>query len=145
MIEIMSFDNDTHRTQVIALWDRVFGYEAPHNAPAIVIDKKLAVKDDLFFVAVRAGDLVGTVMAGYDGHRGWIYLIAVRPDLRNQGIGSKLLKFAERRLESLGCMKINLQIMNDNESARYFYETLGYSAENRISMGKRLGGNIPDA
>lgn len=145
MIEIMLFDNDTHRTQVIALWDRVFGYEAQHNAPAIVIDKKLAVKDDLFFVAVRAGDLVGTVMAGYDGHRGWIYLIAVRPDLRNQGIGSKLLKFAERRLEALGCMKINLQIMNDNESARYFYETLGYSAENRISMGKRLVGNIPDA
>lgn len=144
-IQIMPFDNDPHKSPVIALWEQVFGYDASHNAPSLVIDKKLAAKDDLFFVAVQNDELVGTIMAGYDGHRGWIYSIAVRPDLRNQGIGSKLVRFAESRLEALGCMKINLQIMDGNEAVRHFYETLGYTEERRVSMGKRLAVNIPRA
>ena len=143
--QLISFDNDTHRSQVIALWKQVFGYETVHNAPSLVIDKKLAAQDELFFVAIQGDDLVGTVMAGYDGHRGWIYSIAVRPDRRNRGVGSKLLRFVESRLEALGCVKINLQIMDGNESVRHFYETLGYTEEKRVSMGKRLVANIPDA
>jgi len=144
-IQLMQFDNDSHGPLVIALWEQVFGYDAAHNAPRLVIDKKLAAKDDLFFVAVQNDELVGTIMAGYDGHRGWIYSIAVRPDRRNQGIGSELLRFTESRLEAFGCMKINLQIMDGNEEVRHFYETLGYAEERRVSMGKRLSVNIPDA
>ena len=140
--EIVAFDNISHRDQVVILWERVFGYEAPHNAPALVIDKKRAVPDGLFFVAVSAGAVVGTIMAGYDGHRGWIYSIAVHPDRRKQGIGSQLLSFAERHLASRGCMKINLQIMDGNEQVQRFYETNGYSVEKRVSMGKRIPANI---
>ena len=136
--EIVAFDNDAHRDQVVRLWQDVFAYEAPHNAPAIVIDKKLAVADDLFFVAVAGDVVVGTIMAGYDGHRGWIYSMAVDPDHRNRSIGSRLLSFMEERLASLGCVKINLQIMGDNDQVRAFYEANGYSVEDRISMGKRL-------
>jgi len=143
--EIAAFNNSAHRDQVVRLWTLVFGYEAPHNAPALVIDKKLAVADDLFFVALADGAVVGTVMAGYDGHRGWIYSMAVHPDHRKRGIGSQLLSFAERRLASRGCMKINLQIMEGNEQVRAFYEANGYSVEERVSMGKKLPENIENA
>jgi len=140
--EIVAFKNSAHRDQVVRLWELAFGYGAPHNAPALVIDKKLGVADDLFFVAVTGGAVVGTIMAGYDGHRGWIYSMAVHPDHRNRTIGTQLLSFVEARLASLGCMKINLQIMEDNEQVRAFYEANGYSVEERVSMGKRLSENI---
>jgi ribosomal protein S18 acetylase RimI-like enzyme len=136
--EILSFDDSAHRDQVVRLWELVFGYEAPHNAPSLVIDKKLSVADDLFIVALIDGAVIGTVMAGYDGHRGWIYSMAVHPDHRGRAIGSQLLSFAERRLASRGCVKINLQIMEDNEQVRAFYEANGYSVEERVSMGKKL-------
>ena len=71
-VHITSYDDGRHRHQVVALWETVFGYDAPHNAPALVIDKKLAVHDDLFFLALAEGAVVGTVLAGYDGHRGWL-------------------------------------------------------------------------
>ena len=143
--EIVGFDNSAHRDQVVRLWELVFGYEAPHNAPALVIDKKLAAADGLFFVALCGGVVVGTIMAGYDGHRGWIYSIAVHPDHRKRGIGSQLLSLAERHLASRGCPKINLQIMEGNEQVRAFYEASGYSVEERVSMGKRLPENIGNA
>ena len=143
--EIVAFDNSTHRDQVLRLWELVFGYEAPHNAPALVIDKKLAVADGLFFVALTGSTVVGTTMAGYDGHRGWIYSMAVHPGHRKRGIGSQLLSCAEEQLVGRGCLKINLQIMHGNERVRAFYEANGYSVEERVSMGKRLSQNTGDA
>ncbi|MHC4405714.1 MAG: GNAT family N-acetyltransferase [Planctomycetota bacterium] len=101
-IEIVEFDNSRHRQQVVALWEEVFKYDAPRNAPTLVIDKKRAVDDGLFLVALRAGAVVGTVMAGYDGHRGWVYSMAVLPTHRSEGIGSALLASVERKLASLG-------------------------------------------
>jgi ribosomal protein S18 acetylase RimI-like enzyme len=144
-IEIIEFDNVKHREQVVALWQEVFGYEAAHNSPELVIDKKIAVRDGLFFVAIRRQVVVGTVMAGYDGHRGWIYSMAVHPTHRKKGIGSALLAFAERKLSSLGCLKINLQIVEGNEAVQRFYQANGYLTEKRISMGKRLNENIENA
>ena len=85
--------------------------------------------------------VVGTIMAGYDGHRGWIYSVAVSPSHRRQGIGSRLVSHAERALTDRGCMKINLQIMEGNESVTAFYASLGYSVEKRVSMGKRVSEN----
>ena len=82
-------------------------------------------------------------MAGYDGHRGWIYSVAVAIEHRRQGVGSQLVKFAERALAKKGCVKVNLQIMEGNESVVAFYGKLGFSVEKRISMGKRLNENIP--
>lgn len=140
---ITEFNNPTHRNSVISLWQNVFGYEASHNAPGLVIDKKLAVDDDLFFVALDKDSVIGTAMAGYDGHRGWIYSIAVDPDYRHQGLGSQLLLFAEEKLASIGCMKINLQILDGNAPVENFYLANGYSTEKRISMGKQVLKNIP--
>jgi ribosomal protein S18 acetylase RimI-like enzyme len=141
-IDIVEFDASQHSVQVEALWREVFAYDAPRNAPALAIAKKCAVRDGLFFVATCAHAIVGTAMAGYDGHRGWIYSMAVHPDHRHQGIGSRLLSFAEQRLTMLGCVKINLQVMRGNEEAQRFYEASGYAAEDRISMGKELSENI---
>ena len=132
------FENTKHRKQVIELWKTVFGYESAHNAPEVVIDKKLQNTDSLFFIAQKGDKVVGTVMAGYDGHRGWIYSIAVHPDCQRQGIGSDLLLHAQGKLENLGCLKINLQIMEGNEAVQGFYTANGYSVEQRISMGKKL-------
>ena len=139
--EIIQFDNRKHRQQVVALWQNVFGYESDHNVPELVIDKKIAVEDGLFFVASVEHTVVGTVMAGYDGHRGWIYSMAVLPDHQKKGIGSALLRYAEQKLWALGCLKVNLQIMEGNEKVEEFYEANGYSTEKRISMGKKLFGN----
>ena len=143
--EITVFENNRHRDQVISLWKDAFGYDASHNSPGIVIDKKIEFNDGLFFVAVDKGIVIGTVMAGYDGHRGWIYSLAVVPDCRNQGLGSALLAFAEQRLTEKGCMKINLQIMDGNEPVEAFYHSNGYKTEKRISMGKRLLQNIKNS
>jgi ribosomal protein S18 acetylase RimI-like enzyme len=142
-LEIIPFSDATHRDQVISLWSDAFGYDAAHNAPGLAIDKKLAFDDNLFFVAVCGQSVVGTVMAGYDGHRGWIYAVAVLPDFRKRGIGSRLLTFAEEKLSQLGCMKINLQIMEGNQAVERFYAANGYLSEKRISMGKQLRRNIP--
>jgi ribosomal protein S18 acetylase RimI-like enzyme len=140
--EIIPYDNRKHRDQVISLWNEVFGYEAAHNLPQLVIDKKIEFGDGLFFVAIHKKVVAGTVMAGYDGHRGWIYSIAVGSKYRHQGTGSLLLSFAEQKLMALGCMKINLQIMDGNEAVEKFYLANGYSTEKRISMGKSLQANI---
>ncbi len=142
-IQIVPFVDGLHRAAVGALWTTTFAYDAPHNAPDLVIDRKLAVADGLFFVAVATDVVVGTVMAGYDGHRGWIYSLAIARDHRGLGIGSALLARAEQALCERGCVKINLQIVAGNESVRDFYRANGYAEEPRVSMGKRIADNIP--
>lgn len=142
---ITPFESTHHRDQVIALWEAVFGYESAHNRPALVIEKKIAAGDGLFFVAVIDTAIIGTIIAGYDGHRGWIYSVAVHPEHRKQGIGSLLVAQAERALTERGCMKINLQIMEGNETVAAFYSSLGYAIEQRVSMGKRIQENITPA
>ena len=130
------FNNHRHRRQVVNLWKTVFAYQEPRNNPDLVIDKKLTINDNLFFVSIDDNIVTGTVLAGYDGHRGWIYSLAVNPQRRLQGIGSKLLHHAEQKLLDRGCLKINLQILPDNESIKNFYLKNGYKFEERISMGK---------
>lgn len=140
---LLPYDDELHRHEVIALWREVFGYETAHNAPGLSLDRKLAVRDGLIFVAVDAGRVVGTAMGGYDGHRGWLYSIAVHPSCRRQGLGARLVRHAETALEALGCMKINLQLVASNEATAAFYRRLGYAIEPRISMGRVLAANVP--
>jgi ribosomal protein S18 acetylase RimI-like enzyme len=133
------------RSQLAELWQRVFAYEAPHNAPELAIDKKLAVKDGLLFVAEIESKVVGSILAGYDGHRGWLYSLAVLPEYRRRGLGFRLVRHAEDHLRALGCLKINLQILKGNQAVESFYRKLGYETEPRISMGKKLPENIKRA
>lgn len=140
-MEIKPYQNSIHRPQVIQLWGDVLGYQSGHNAPALVIDKKLAVQDGLFFVALDAQTVVGTVLAGYDGHRGWLYSVSVHPAHRHKGIGSAMVRHAEKALASRGSLKINLQIVEGNEGVAAFYAALGYGVEKRVSMGKRVDAN----
>ncbi len=111
------------------------------NDPRFVIAKKLAIQADLFFVAVEDRVIVGTAMGGYDGHRGWLYTVAVRSDVRRRGIGSALVRRVESALATLGCPKINLQVLATNAIVVAFYERLGYAVEERVSMGKSLIGS----
>ncbi len=136
--KIVEFNNSKHRNQVVELWQTVFGSETGHNSSEVSIDKKIKNKDGLFFVAEKEQRVIGTVMGGYDGHRGWIYSIAVDPEHRKQGIGSNLLSFVQNKLTSLGCLKVNLQILAENESVQRFYVANGFSVEQRVSMGKKL-------
>jgi ribosomal protein S18 acetylase RimI-like enzyme len=120
------------------LWNEVLPDSAPHNDPATAIRKKLEVQPELFFVAESEGEVVGTVMGGYDGHRGWVYAVAVRPQQRRRGVGTALLQGVEAALAARGCLKVNLQVHTANPGAVAFYEKLGYGVEERVSMGKRL-------
>ena len=137
--DIVCFDATAHRDGFIALYNDVFGYTEPHHDPGLVVEKKLEAGDGLFFVALsEAGDVIGSVMAGYDGHRGWIYSLAVAESRRKQGLGRALMARAEEALASHGCLKINLQILEGNADVEAFYHKLGFQTEPRISMGKRL-------
>lgn len=143
MPPITAYQDPTHRQQVIDLWTATFGHSTGHNDPSLSIDKKLAVNDGLFFVAIVGGQIVGTTMAGYDGHRGWLYSVAVHPEYQASGIGTRLVRHAEDALTRLGCTKINLQILGSNQSVVAFYESMGYAVEDRISMGRKIANNIP--
>lgn len=129
---------DSDQAAVVALWNAVLPDSAPHNDPATSIRNKLAVERDLFFVAEIDGAIVGTVMGGYDGHRGWVYSVAVDTRFRRRGIATSLIQRLEAALIRRGCLKVNLQVRATNAEVIAFYKTLGFDVEERISMGKRL-------
>lgn len=128
------------RAGLIALWTEIFPAGSPHNDPETSLDKKLRVDPDLLLVYVIDGKVIGSVMGGYDGHRGWIYSLAVTPSLRRQGIASALMREIEVLLRERGCLKLNLQVVSSNSNVVALYEALGFHVEERISMGKKLYG-----
>lgn len=140
---------DDDEDAVVALW-RAAGLTRPWNDPHRDIARKKLVQRELFLVAVepssasgRRGDqVVGSAMAGYDGHRGWVYYLAVAPDQQGRGLGRLLMREAEARLLALGCPKVNLQIRSGNDAVTAFYDHLGYAPDGATGLGKRL---IPDA
>lgn len=136
-MNIRAYD-DADRASVIALWNEVFPNPAPHNDPSLVIDQKTWAGDGLFFVACEESQVIGTVMGGYDGHRGWVYTLAVAPGSRRNGAGRSLMQHLEDELRRRGCRKVNLQVRGGNEAVRAFYEQMGFSVEDRVSMGKLL-------
>jgi ribosomal protein S18 acetylase RimI-like enzyme len=122
---------------VIALWQDCL-LVVPQNDPALDIRAKVRFQPDLFLVALLDGGVVGTVMAGYEGHRGWINYLAVAQDRRCQGIGRALMSAAEAALQALGCPKINLQVRRTNSAVIAFYRALGFREDEVVSLGKRL-------
>ena len=122
---------------VVALWARC-GLTRPWNDPRKDIARKLAVRPDLFLVAELDGGVIGTVMAGYDGHRGWVNYLGVDPACRRQGVGRALMAEAERLLRREGCPKINLQVRTGNTEAIEFYRRIGFAVDDVVSLGRRL-------
>jgi len=122
---------------LVALWQTIFPDDPPHNAPRKVIAEKRKV-DDLIFVIEQDSTLIGACMAGYDGHRGWLYAVGVLPDYRRSGMGAALVEHTMAALEKIGCEKVNLQIRSTNTQVASFYNALGFKTEDRISMGRFL-------
>lgn len=137
MSDIRPYD-ETQFAQVAALWRRVFPEDPLHSQAELAIPAKLAHQRELFLVAVEGDRVAGTILAGYDGHRGWLYKLAVDPNARRCGIATHLVRAAEARLIALGCIKINLQVRLSNEAVAGFWRRLGYDIEPIVSMGKRL-------
>ena len=104
----------------------------------VLIARKLRVNPDWFLVGEVEGTIVGTCMVGYEGHRGWINLLAVAPAHRRGGKGRALMAEAERILRAAGCAKINLQVRATNRQVLAFYKKLGFATENLVHLGKRL-------
>jgi len=126
---------ESDKATLTALWQAVFPDDPPHNEPSLVIEAKLAVDDLIFIAEEEDGEMIGACMAGYDGHRGWLYAVAVSPDQRRNGTGKALVLFAIKALKNLGCKKVNLQIRPTNTEVANFYKSLGFSTEDRLSMG----------
>ncbi len=122
---------------VVALWHEC-DLVRPWNDPIKDIGRKLRIQRELFLVGFRNGRLVATVMAGYEGHRGWINYLAVAPNSRKRGFGRLLMDEAEARLREMGCPKINLHVRRSNAEAARFYRSMGYAEDDVLSMGKRL-------
>jgi len=110
----------------------------PSNDADKDIARKLADSPDLFLIGESDGKVVAAVMAAFDGHRGWLNYLGVDPDLQRCGYGRLLVAHAEALLKAKGCPKVNLQVRSTNTAVIAFYESLGYSTEERVSMGKRL-------
>jgi ribosomal protein S18 acetylase RimI-like enzyme len=138
MVDIRPYESKD-QTQVVALWNEVFRDDPPWNEPASMIRRKLTVQPELFLVAHVTGEVAGTVLAGFDGVRGWVHHLAVRASYRRQGLASSLMTAAEKGLAALGCPKVNLQVRATNSAVVAFYRSLGYEVEDRTSLGKRLG------
>ncbi len=125
------------KQSVMDLW-HVCGLVTPQNDPAKDIERKLLLGADLFLLGFADKNLVGSVMGGYDGHRGWINYLAVDPIYQRQGFARQLMQQVEEKLMSKGCPKINLQIRNTNASVMGFYESIGFATDAVTGMGKRL-------
>ena len=125
---------------VVALW-RACGLTRPWNDPYEELSRKCAEDPKGMLVATRGPDLVGTVMAGYDGHRGWINYLGVHPHWQRQGIATALMREAEDYLRQRGAPKINLQVRHGNEAVLAFYARLGYRDDDVVGLGKRVDGD----
>ena len=122
---------------LVSLWN-MCKLTVPWNNPYKDIARKLKVQAELFLVGYLEDKLIASVMAGYDGHRGYINYFAVHPNFQARGYGKQLMDNIENRLRELGCPKINLQIREGNDKVFAFYQKLGFVEEKRIKMGKRL-------
>jgi len=139
-MKIRAYETEDEQA-VVALWQEC-GLTRPWNDPRRDIALKLTEQPELFLVGTHDGAVVSTAMVGFDGHRGWIYYLAVAPRYRGKSLGRMLMQEAERLLIERGCPKLNLQVRTSNTEAVEFYRKLGYSQDEVMSFGRRL---IPDS
>ena len=130
--------------EVIALWVKC-SLVVPSNNPHKDIERKLKVDRDLFLVGTLDNRIIATVMGGYEGHRGWINYLAVDPGCRRNGYGRLIMQDVQRRIRLKGCPKINIQVRAANKEVIQFYQSLGYTEDSVIGLGKRLEEDEPFA
>jgi ribosomal protein S18 acetylase RimI-like enzyme len=135
-MEVRPFD-PSDEAAVVQLW-RDCGLVVPWNDPCKDVQRKLKVQPEMFLVGCSDEQVIATVMAGYDGHRGWINYLAVHPEHQRTGIGRRMMEEAESRLRATGCPKINLQVRSSNAAVIEFYKTIGFKLDDVVSFGKRL-------
>jgi len=135
-MEIRPFQR-SDEAALIALWEEC-RLTRPWNDPRKDIARKLAVQPELFLVGTVNGEIVGSVMAGYEGHRGWVNYLAVAPRARRRGHARALMQRVEQLLLERGCPKLSLLVRNSNPEAVAFYRRLGYAQDDSVSLGKRL-------
>jgi len=137
----MSFQIVRHSSKyqkaVIDLWKKC-DLIVPQNDPVEDIQKKLEFQPQLFLIALLDGQLIGSIMVGYEGHRGWLNYLAISPNYQKQGYGKKLVFKAIDELKKFDCLKVNVQIRKNNSSAIEFYKHLGFKDDNVIGLGIRL-------
>ena len=138
MLNIRTY-KDSDKDDVVNLWEQC-DLVVPWNLPETDIHIKMKFQPTLFLVGEMDSRVVATVMAGFEGHRGWINYLAVLPELQKQGVGRMIMQEAEHRLRDLGCPKINLQVRSSNKDVIAFYKSIGFSQDDVISLGKRLDG-----
>lgn len=122
---------------VIELWRRC-ELLRPQNDPKKDIARKLKVQRELFLVGEIDGNVVASVMAGYDGHRCWVNYLAVNPRQQRRGLGRQIMAEVERLMRERGCAKINLQVRTTNPGVIEFYKRIGFAIDDVVSLGKRL-------
>lgn len=151
----LSVVGDHQRAEVVRLWS-LAGLTRPWNDPWADLDRALRGPDSTVLVAVEGcasrlperSPVIGTVMVGHDGHRGWVYYLAVHPDRRGRGYGGRLMDAAATWVRDRGIVKIQLMVRSDNVEALGFYRRLGYQRDQVTVLSLRLappGGREPDA
>ena len=125
---------------VIQLWIEC-GLTVPWNNPKLDIERKLKENAEEILVGIIDNEIMATVIVGYDGHRGWVYYLGVKPKYQKLGYGNRIMEAAEKRLLEIGCPKINIMVRDTNSDVINFYQAIGYEKQNIVTLGKRL---IPD-
>ena len=132
--------SETDLNSIVSLWE-ICELSRPWNDPIKDIERKLTVQRDLFLILEKDGEILGSVMGGYDGHRGSVNYLGIHPDHKNEGLGKLLMNRIEEELIKMGCPKINLMVRNSNLDVHEFYRVIGYEEQEVVVFGKRL---IPD-
>ena len=139
-MDIRNF-TESDRGNVVAMWNQC-DLTRPWNDPNKDIDRKMLFQPELFFIGTVESNVVASAMAGYDGHRGSVFYLAVHPNFQGLGYGQKLMGHIENVLTDIGCCKLNIVVRSTNEAVLGFYNNLAYTTDDVVSLGKRL---IPDA
>lgn len=134
--------DDADVGEVVALW-QACGLTRPWNDPAADIALARKESNATVLIGRDGGSIVATVLVGHDGHRGWVYYLAVDTDRRHKGYGRVMMDAAESWLRERGIEKLQLLVRADNTSVKDFYQSLGYSMQERVTYAKWLDGREP--
>jgi ribosomal protein S18 acetylase RimI-like enzyme len=130
---------DADITGVIALWERC-GLTRPWNDPSADIALARRRSNATILLGREGEHITASAMVGHDGHRGWVYYVAVDPDRRGRGFGRAIMQAAEDWLRQAGMEKVQLMVRPENNKAQAFYESTGYDEQERIIYAKWLDG-----